>query len=154
MLSGEVRARLQAVKDIGHGVDAYGRAVARTVAGAQSDLTAAAAEFQVALATTQRRLSDATRRCEAAAADLAACQEGCGPLQQALAQARFAEDRARDEHDHNRQACAQLEELTTRLRMSLRQSATEIEQKVPPARRQIASYGQAIADALRREMVV
>lgn len=144
-----IHARVSAVKEIGHGVASYGRSLTATLSTARAGLNRAGAEFQTAVADSQRRLTAAQRRTEMAAAALARCRKGCEPLQREVAEVRVAEDEARRRHQRNRQAQAKFDRVAAELHTSMRTVQAAAETTVPSGRQHIQEYAEILTGYLK-----
>src|SRR3954469_11102317 len=101
-MSGEaINARVNAVNELNHGVATYAKSLAAALSSARRDINRAGAEFQLVLADSRQKLRAAQRRTEMATAALAACREGCAPLEHELAAARVAQNEAERRLERN-----------------------------------------------------
>jgi chromosome segregation ATPase len=149
-MSGEVvHARVSAVKEIANGIATYGRSLNAAVTSARADLNATGAEFQAAVAGSQRGLAAAERRTDAASDALACCRERCEPLQQELAEAKVAQDEARRRHERNRQAQAEFDRVASELISSMGATRIAAETMVPKARQHVQEYAETLTNYLR-----
>lgn len=144
-----IRARVSAVKRMAHGVASYGRSQDAACTSARGDLNRAAAEFQSAVADSQRRLNAAHHRTDMAAADLAGCRENCEPLRRQLAEAQVAEQEAARRHQASQRALARFERASAELRSSMGIAQAAAQQLVPAARAHIQEYAEILTDYLR-----
>lgn len=152
-MSGDViHARVSAVKEIGHGVASYGTALSGALASARADLNRAAAEFQLVIADSQRRVSAAEHGTEMAAAALARCRERCEPLQRDLAEAKVAQQEAKRRHERNRHAQTSFERISAELYSSMRTVQTDAEKLVPAGRQRIEEYAEILTSYLKTEV--
>ena len=149
MSSGLIKARVSAVQEVAHGISSYGRSLTAALASARADLNRTGAEFQSALANSQRKLQAAERRTEMAQAELARCREGCEPLQRALAECRVAQDLAKRDHERNLQAQARFDRAAAELLSSMRTVQTSAETIVPTARQHVQEYAEKLAAYLK-----
>jgi hypothetical protein len=139
-----VHARVAAVRDLGQAIAGYGHGVEMTLQGARSDLNAAAARFQLAVARSQQRWGAAQRDVARARAALAACREGCGALVAAVARCEATEQAARRSHERNCTAQDHFERTAADLLSSMRTAETATTARVMPARRQVQEYAEKL----------
>jgi chromosome segregation ATPase len=140
MAEGEIHARVGAVKQVAHGLAGYQRATEAALSGARADLNKASAEMQALVADRERRLGAARRRVEAAAAELARCEEDCGGLQRALAEAQVELQLAERARDRARRGQERLERVTAELLGSMRTHEAAADQLVTKGRRFVTDY--------------
>lgn len=149
MADGLVHARVGAVNEIGHGLASYGKATAAALSSARTDLNRAQAEFQLAVADSQRQLRAAERRTEMAAAALARCREGCGGLAQALARAQAEQQAAQRRHERKCQAQARFERAAADLSSTLRTIEASAGELLPAGRAFVQEYAQMLTEYLK-----
>jgi hypothetical protein len=149
MAGDAIHARVTAVRDLGHGVAAYGRGVEAALQAARSDLNAISARFELAVAQSEQRWRAAQRATAQARAALARCREGCGGLAAAVARCQAAELAAQHTHERNRRARERLNRAASELLSSMRSVETSTTARVTPARRDIQAYAETLTAYLQ-----
>jgi hypothetical protein len=149
-MAAPVQARVQAVKDLAHGLATYERALGAAVASARSDINRAGAEFQVAVADSYRRLNAATHRVEGLRMDLARCERGCEGIASALGRAEVERQECERRVARNRQAEAQFHRTASELLSSLSAVRSAADATIPAGREAIRDYAEILTDYLAR----
>lgn len=149
MSGNEVHARVTAVTEIGHGLASYGKGFAAVLASARRDVNRCQAEFQLAVADSQRHYRAAERRTGMAAAALAQCSEGCGALERDLAEARVAEQEAQRGVERTRQAQARFDRAAAELYSSMRTIEATANEAVASGRKFVQEYAETLTDYLK-----
>jgi chromosome segregation ATPase len=144
-----VRARVGAVRELGNGLGTYAKSLTTAVASARADLNRAGAEFQLAVADSQRALLAAERRAEMARMELARCQEGCGDLERQYAAARAAVQMAQKRHETSKKAQARFDRAAADLASVLRTTETSANELIPGGRKFIVDYGEILSSYLK-----
>lgn len=139
-----IHARVAAVRDLGHGVAAYGRGVETALQAARSDLNATSARFDTAVVRSEQRWRAAQRATAQARAALAACVEGCGGLAAAVARCQAAELAAQRTHERNQRARQRFDRAASELLSSMRSIEASTTARVTPARRDIQAYAETL----------
>lgn len=147
----EVDVRVRAVNELNHGVRSYGRSVEQAVASARSDLNATGAEFQAAVANTDRRRIAARHRVDSAADELDGCREGCEPLVRALAEARAGLQLAENDHSKNLAGQRQFEQIARDTLGDLSASSSRAEQVVSRGTARLREYAEILDEYLRKK---
>jgi len=143
-----IRARVSAVREMAHAVTSYGRSLNAALTSARADLNRAGAEFQTAVADSQRHLNAAHRRREMAAAELGRCRENCEPLRRQLAEAQVAEQEAARGHQANQRAVSRFDQVSAELLSAIRTAEATAEDLIPAARAHIQEYAEILTDYL------
>lgn len=149
MAGDAIHARVTAVRDLGHGVGAYGRGVEAALQAARSDLNATGARFATAVVRSEQRWLAAQRATAQARAALAACVEGCGGLAAAVARCQAAEVAAQRTHERNRRARDRFDQAASELLSSMRSAEASTTARVTPARRDIQAYAETLTAYLQ-----
>ena len=147
-MSDELRARTGAVKDLAHGVAAFGRGTDQAVSTARSELNRIGAEFQAALVRSQQKLTQAERALEQAIAALRQCRENCEPLQNAVAKCTRARDAAKRVHDQNRKAEQAFQQASRNLLSTLATSQQTIGENTKAIHGSVLAYAQELSSYL------
>lgn len=150
-MAGEVDVRVRAVNELNHGVRSYGRSVEQVVASARSELNATGAEFQAAVANTDRRRIAARHRVDSAVAELDGCREGCEPLVRAVAEARAGLQLAENDHSKNLAAQSQFEQIARDTLGELATSSARAEQVVARGTARLREFAEILAEYLRKK---
>jgi hypothetical protein len=151
MSDGAVRARVESVRTLDHGVAAYGRAFDATVAGVRQELNRLLAAFTEANAVADRRFRDAERaRHEAEAFAARARDDERAAAEARAARARAAEAAARRTLDQNRRAKAQLDRAAADLLAATRTAESSVAEQVPSGRAFVRGYAEDLQRYLAR----
>ena len=144
-----IHARVMAVRDLSHGVAAYGRGVETALQAARSALNNTSTHFETAVVRSEQRWRVAQRATAQARAALAACVEGCGGLAAAVARCQAAEVAAQRTHDRNRRARERFDRAASELLSSMRAVEASTTARATPARRDIQMYAETLSAYLQ-----